>query len=77
MNFITGYVCTSTSLEPGRGCLNGIALYSTQKPLTNAGSLVTTELIPLFALAAEGPGLVVADSVRAAALRILSALIVV
>lgn len=43
----------------------------------NAGSLVTTELIPLFALAAEGPGLVVADSVRAAALRILSALIVV
>lgn len=43
----------------------------------NAGSLVTTKLIPLFALAAEGPGLVVADSVRAAALRILSALIVV
>lgn len=48
---------------------------STQTPLTNAGLPVTAELISIFAFTAEGPRLVVADSMGATDLRILSALI--
>lgn len=48
---------------------------STQTPLTNAGLAIIAELITVFTFAAEGPGLVVADSVGETDLRILSALI--
>lgn len=43
--------------------------------LTNAGATVTAELKAVFAFAAVSPGLVVADGVISADLRVLSALI--
>lgn len=48
---------------------------STQTPLTNAGVPITVKLIAIFTFTAEGPGLVVADSMEATDLRIASALV--
>lgn len=52
-----------------------IVLGSPQTPLTNAGLPVTGKLISIFTFTAEGPGLVVANSMGATDLRILSAFI--
>lgn len=43
--------------------------------LTRTGPSITSKLISVFTFAAEGPGMVVADCVGTADLRILSALV--
>lgn len=50
-------------------------LGNTQTLLTSAGLPIIAEMVSIFTFTAEGPGLVVADSVGATDLRIFSALI--
>lgn len=67
--------CTYKAMSRSQPLVSQIKRVEAHGVLTDAGGPIAAELISILALAAEGPRLVVADSVGAADQRALSALV--